>query len=267
MANASFRCPRCGKPVIFTYFNTAGQHWECPHCGRNSDNYTLIQDKRTGALNELPMEGTGTIQHYEAKGKGMIQQFEFLELPLRGAYLVKPFYVSDDRGGFIKDYNIETFKKNGIEHKLKETFYTISEKGVIRGIHFQEEKQQAKLVRCIQGRVFDVIVDLRPGSETYGKYIGVNLSGENRYELYVPEYFGHGYLVLENSIVSYKCSEVFWAEGDSGIRYDDSDIGIIWPFWELGPYGSYAVKISEKDKSLMSFREYSEKYRKTGEGK
>ena len=185
----------------------------------------------------------------------MIQKFDFQELELEGAYLIKPFCATDDRGGFVKDYNIDTFKANGIDHDLKEVFYTISKRGVIRATHFQLVKQQAKLVRCISGHVYDVIVDLRPSSPTYGKWIGFHLTGENMNSLLVPQYFGHGYLVLEDSIVSYKCAEVFYGEGDSGIMYNDPDIGIVWPFDEVG--GEQNVIISDKDRNLMSFKDYT----------
>lgn len=184
----------------------------------------------------------------------MIEKFEFTETALKGAFLIKPFYATDERGGFIKDFNVETFREHGIEHELKEVFYTISRKGVIRAIHFQLGHQQAKLVRCIKGKVYDVIVDLRKDSMTFGKWVGYELSEENRYELYVPQYFGHGYLVLEESIVSYKCDEVFWDEGDSGIMYNDSDISIEWPFEMIG--GEKNLIISDKDMTLMSFEKY-----------
>ena len=147
----------------------------------------------------------------------MIQKFEFQELDLKGAYLIKPFHATDERGGFIKDYNIDTFKANGIDHDLKEVFYTVSKRGVIRAMHFQLVKQQAKLVRCVSGHVYDVIADLRPDSPTFGQWRGFHLTGENTLSLFVPEYFCHGYLVIEDSIVSYKCGEVFYGVGDSGI--------------------------------------------------
>lgn len=184
----------------------------------------------------------------------MIQKFDFQELDLKGAYLIKPFFASDERGGLVKDYNIDTFKANGIDHELKEVFYTISKKGVIRATHFQLVKQQAKLVRCIKGHVYDVIVDLRPDSPTFGKWMGFDLSEDNMNSLLVPEYFGHGYLVLEDSVVSYKCAEVFYGEGDSGIMYNDPQIGIDWPFEKIG--GIENLIISEKDLKLMSFEEY-----------
>lgn len=184
----------------------------------------------------------------------MIDKFAFEETKLKGAYMIRPFYAADDRGGLIKDYNIDEFRKHGIEHKLREVFYTISHKGVIRAIHFQLGHQQAKLVRCISGKIYDVIVDLCRESDTFGQWCGFELSGENRTELYIPEYFGHGYLVLEESIVSYKCGEVFFGDGDSGIRFDDPDIGIIWPFEKIG--GKEHLIISGKDKTLMSFQQY-----------
>lgn len=186
----------------------------------------------------------------------MIEKFKFEESELKGAYVIQPFYATDERGGFIKDYNVEEFRKNGIEHELKEVFYTISHKGVIRATHFQLGHQQAKLVRCVKGKVYDVIVDLRPDSETFGQWRGYELSEDNRRELYIPQYFGHGYLVLEESIVSYKCGEVFYGEGDSGIIYNDPDINIEWPFDKIG--GIENLIISEKDKKLMSFKNYKD---------
>ncbi len=185
----------------------------------------------------------------------MVEKFNFAELDLKGAYLIRPFYATDERGGLIKDYHIDAFRENGIDHSLKEVFYTISKAGVIRAIHFQLGRQQAKLVRCLKGAVYDVIVDLRPQSCTYGQWRGFDLTEENRLSLYIPPFFGHGYLVLEDSIVSYKCAEVFVAEGDSGIAYDDRDIGIAWPMERIGGAGN--LIISEKDLHLMSFSEYA----------
>lgn len=190
----------------------------------------------------------------------MVRKFEFNELDLKGAYLIKPFYATDNRGGFIKDYNIDTFKENGIDHELKEVFYTVSKKGVIRAIHFQLVKQQAKLVRCISGHIYDVIVDLRPDSETYGQWRGFHLTGDNQDTLYVPEFFGHGYLVIDDSVVSYKCGEVFYGDGDSGIMYNDCDIAVSWPMEFIG--GEENLIISDKDKNLMSFKDYDMLIRK-----
>ena len=184
----------------------------------------------------------------------MVQKFEFQEMDLKGAYIIKPFYATDERGGLVKDYNIDTFKAAGIEHDLKETFYTFSKRGVIRAIHFQLEKPQPKLMRCISGKVFYVIVDLRPESDTFGEYRSMVLDAEHPTCVLCPAGFGQGYLVLEDSVMSYKASEVFYGPGDAGIMYNDPAIGIEWPFELIG--GEEKLIISEKDKTLMSLTEY-----------
>ena len=188
----------------------------------------------------------------------MAQLFEFKELELRGAFLIKPFFAGDDRGGFVKDYNVNTFEKAGIDHELKEVFYTISKKGVIRALHFQRIIQQPKLVRCISGAVFDVIVDLRRDSPPFGKWASFLLTGENMLEVLIPSGFGHGYLVIEPSIVSYKCSEVFHSEYDTGIKFDDPDLNIQWPYELIG--GKDNIIISEKDRNLSSFDSFINNY-------
>lgn len=182
--------------------------------------------------------------------------FEALEMP--GAYKITPFFADDIRGGFLKDYSREMFAQNGIDHNLEEVFYTISHKGVVRAMHFQITKQQAKLVRCVSGKVYDVIIDLRKDSPTFMKWQGFYLSGENMTELLIPEGFGHGYLVLEDSIVSYKCAEKFHGEYDSGVKFDDPDLGIIWPFEEVG--GKENIILADKDKNLPNFKEFMENY-------
>ena len=184
----------------------------------------------------------------------MMQKFSFEELPLKGAYLIKPFFSDDIRGGFIKDFSKEAFLANGIDYDLKEVFYTISHKGVIRALHFQEVNHQPKLVRCVSGKIFDVIVDLRPNSSTFKQWMGFYLTGENMIELLVPAHFAHGYLVIENSIVSYKCAAPFDSKNDSGIKYDDPDIGVKWPFKEIG--GIENLIIADKDRNLQFFKEY-----------
>ena len=183
-----------------------------------------------------------------------IQKFSFKELDLKGAYVIKPFYAQDERGGLIKDYNIDTYKNAGIEYELKETFYTVNKRGVIRAIHFQLDKPQPKLMRCITGRVWYVLVDLRLESETFGQWRSFILSGDNPTCILVPAGFGQGYLVLEDSIMSYKASEVFYGPGDSGIKYDDLNIGIQWPFELIG--GKENMIISDKDLNLMSFKNF-----------
>lgn len=184
----------------------------------------------------------------------MVQKFDFQEMDLKGAYIIKPFYSTDDRGGLIKDYNIDTFKAAGIEFELKETFYTVSKRGVIRAIHFQLEKPQPKLMRCISGKVFYVIVDLRPDSETFGQHRTMILSGDDPICILCPAGFGQGYLVIEDSVMSYKAAEVFFGPGDAGIMYNDPEICIEWPFELIG--GEKNLIISDKDLHLMSCSEY-----------
>ena len=189
----------------------------------------------------------------------MIQTFEFQELDLKGAYLIKPFVATDERGLLIKDYNTDTFKSAGIDYTLRETFYTFSRRGTIRAIHFQLGKPQPKLMRCISGRVYYVIIDLRIGSETFAQYRHFELSGDDPTSILCPSGFGQGYLALEDSIMSYKAAEVFFSSGDTGIMYNDSSLGIDWPFDRIG--GKDKLIISEKDLHLMSLKQFKEKTR------
>lgn len=188
----------------------------------------------------------------------MIQKFEFNKTDIEGLIEIKPFNATDVRGCFTKDYSKEVFEANGIKHNLEEVFYTTSHKGVIRALHFQRVMQQPKLVRCIYGHIYDVVVDLRKNSPTFKKWIGFDLKGDNCNEILVPEGCAHGYLVLENSIVSYKCGEKFYGEYDDGIKWDDADIGVIWPLEKIG--GRENVILAEKDMKLQSFQEFMDVY-------
>lgn len=187
----------------------------------------------------------------------MNQKFSFESLDFHGAYLVKPFIANDSRGSFIKDYSRELFEANNITHDLKEVFYTESHRGVIRAIHFQIVKQQPKLVRCVNGKIFDVIVDLREESPFFGQWRGFILSGKNCDQLLIPEGCGHGYLVLEDAIVSYKCAEKFYGEYDDGIMWNDKEIAINWPLSEIG--GADNIILSEKDQNLQTFEQFNKK--------
>lgn len=188
----------------------------------------------------------------------MIEKFSFEHVSIPGLILVRPFFADDIRGGFIKDYSREVFEQNGIRHDLQEVFYTISHKGVIRALHFQREKQQPKLVRCIWGSVYDVVVDLRKDSPTFKKWLGFELTGENRQELLVPAGCAHGYLVLEKSVVAYKCGEKFYSEFDDGVLWNDPDIGVNWPLERIG--GLQNVILAEKDTHMQSFSEFMQRY-------
>lgn len=187
----------------------------------------------------------------------MMQKFEFHETVIPGVIEVTPFNADDIRGCFTKDYSREVFEANGIHHDLAEVFYTTSHKGVIRALHFQRVKQQPKLVRCIWGHVWDVAVDLRKDSPTFKKWLAFDLTGQNHKEVLIPAGCAHGYLVLEPSVVAYKCAEKFYGEYDDGIRWNDPDIGVEWPLEQIG--GEENLILAEKDRHLQSFREFCEK--------
>lgn len=188
----------------------------------------------------------------------MVQKFEFEHTDIDGLILIKAFNSDDNRGSFTKDYSQEVFELNGIKHCIAEVFYTTSHKGVVRALHFQRVKQQPKLVRCISGHVWDVVVDLRKNSKTFMSWRSFDLIGTNYNEILVPAGCAHGYLVLEPSVVSYKCAEKFYNEYDDGIKWNDKDIGIDWPIDLIG--GMDNVILSEKDKNLQSFIEFKETY-------
>lgn len=184
----------------------------------------------------------------------MIHHFEFKDTKFEGIHLISPFYSIDERGVFVKDYSAKVFREHGIEHELKEVFYTYSHRGTIRAIHFQRVKEQAKLVRCVKGKIYDVVVDLRKESESFGQWEAFILSEDNKQELLIPEHFGHGYLVLEPSIVAYKCAEDFYGEYDDGIIWNDETIGIDWPLDAV----DNCIILSDKDKKLQTFKQFCE---------
>ena len=185
-------------------------------------------------------------------------KWDFKSTAIAGLYEISPFNADDIRGCFTKDYSREVFAANGITYELAEVFYTTSHKGVIRALHFQREKQQPKLVRCIYGHVWDVVVDLRLDSPTFKKWLAFDLIGAKHNEILVPAGCAHGYLVLEESIVSYKCAEKFYSEYDDGIVWNDPDIGIEWPVDKVG--GLHNIILAEKDKALNSFVDFSKLY-------
>ncbi len=188
----------------------------------------------------------------------MIQKFEFHETNIPGLIEVIPFNADDIRGCFTKDYSREVFEANGIHHDLIEVFYTTSHKGVIRALHFQRVKQQPKLVRCIWGHVWDVVVDLRKDSPTFKRWLAFDLVGKQHNEILVPAGCAHGYLVLEDSIVSYKCGEKFYAEYDDGVMWNDPDLAVNWPLERIG--GEANLVLADKDKNLQSFAQFMSNY-------
>ncbi len=169
----------------------------------------------------------------------------FTETKLKGAFLVELKLIEDDRGFFARAWCNNELKAQGLSHNLVQANTAYSKKsGTLRGIHFQNEPhQEAKLVKCIQGAIFDVIVDIRPASSTFGQWYGVELSAKNRKMLYVPEGFGHAYLTLADATeVYYSVTEFYHPESEGGIRWDDPEIGIEWP---IKP-----TVISDKDQAL-----------------
>jgi len=181
-------------------------------------------------------------------------KFDFERTDVDGLMLIQSFFSDDDRGYFLKSYETDIFEKNGIIGALSEDFESFSQHGVVRGLHFQTEKPQAKLVRVLSGRIYDVAVDLRKKSTTYGQWRGFYLSGEERKSLFIPQGFAHGFMVVsENALVSYKCIGKYIPDADSGILWNDETLNIHWPIDGL----KESVVVSARDSSLMSFRDYN----------
>ncbi|NLL23776.1 MAG: dTDP-4-dehydrorhamnose 3,5-epimerase [Tissierellia bacterium] len=172
-------------------------------------------------------------------------QFNFIKTEIEGVFIIEPRVFIDERGYFMETYNKADFHKAGITCEFVQDNQSKSKKGVLRGLHFQKQYPQAKLVRVTKGEVYDVAVDLRKDSPTYGKYVGVILSAEKKNMLFIPRGFAHGFLVLsEEAEFIYKCDEFYHPEDEGGIRWDDQSIGIRWP--EVG----IEYCLSEKDKIL-----------------
>ncbi|MBB6216437.1 dTDP-4-dehydrorhamnose 3,5-epimerase [Anaerosolibacter carboniphilus] len=171
-------------------------------------------------------------------------KFLFIQTEISGLYVIEPKVFADQRGYFMESYNHREFCENGLDMVFVQDNQSKSKKGVLRGLHFQKEHPQGKLVRVINGEVFDVAVDLRQSSETYGKHFGIILSDENKKQLYVPEGFAHGFLVLSDEAeFIYKCTDYYYPDDEGGILWNDSDIDIAWPL-----DGIEQVILSEKDK-------------------
>ena len=159
-----------------------------------------------------------------------MDKFRFLDTPIDGVKVIEPQVYQDARGYFSECYNEAHFRDAGIDFCCKQQNESASVRGVLRGLHFQVHFPQAKLVRALMGEVFDVAVDIRRGSETFGRWFGVRLSADNRRMLYLPRGMAHGFLVMsEKAVFSYLCDEFYHPEDEGGIRYDDPAIGIEWP--------------------------------------
>ncbi len=175
---------------------------------------------------------------------------EIIETPIDGLFVLKPKIFSDDRGYFFESYHAARYKEIGVAADFIQDNESKSVRGVIRGLHYQlSPHAQAKLVRVIEGAVFDVAVDLRRGSSTFGQWFGVELSAENKKQLFIPRGFAHGFSVLSRTAVfSYKCDNYYNPEAERGIVFNDPDLKIDWRIPE-----SEAI-VSEKDLKNSLFR-------------
>ncbi len=186
-----------------------------------------------------------------------MEKFCFMNTQIEGLKLIQPFYSDDNRGYFTKCFERDLFLENGIDMNAYEELRSFSSKGVVRGLHFQREHSQDKLIQVLNGSAYDVVVDLRCNSQTFGKWQGFYLSSENRNMLYIPKGFAHGFLSLEdNTLFNYLCGEKYYPEYDGGIVWNDDTLNIEWPFEKVE-----RVIVSEKDLKLQSFKEFKDNYK------
>lgn len=185
--------------------------------------------------------------------------FNFNETKIDGVYIIEPKVFGDNRGYFMESYNKEHFEEAGLNMTFVQDNESKSSKGVLRGLHFQKRYSQGKLVRVTKGEVFDVAVDLRIGSPTYGHWEGVILNDENKKQFYIPEGFAHGFLVLsDEAVFNYKCTNFYSPEYDGGVMWNDPEINIEWPLYRIEN-----ILLSEKDKvhpnlKDLDLREYED---------
>jgi len=180
------------------------------------------------------------------------QSFSVEETPIRGLAVIHPFFAEDERGFFVKNFERDLYTAFGLENEIHEEFTSRSKKNVVRGLHFQTKEPQVKIISVAAGRIYDVAVDLRRDSTTFGRYIGRELSDENHEIFYIPRGFAHGFMVISDfAVVSYMCAGKYLGEYDTGIVWDDPDIGIAWPV-----RNKEDVIISLRDKGLMRLAEY-----------
>lgn len=174
----------------------------------------------------------------------------FDKTAIDGVYIITPKVFGDSRGYFMETYSDQDFKNAGLDYTFVQDNQSSSIKGVLRGLHFQKTHPQAKLVRVLKGEVFDVAVDLREGSATYGQYVGAILSETNKKQLLIPRGFAHGFLVLSDTAeFAYKCDEFYHPEDEGGLPYDDPSIAIAWPELDV------EYKLSDKDQKHLPLTE------------
>ena len=203
-----------------------------------------------------------------------MSQIKVTKCPIEGLYIIEPTIHGDERGYFFEVYNSRDLKEAGIDRDFVQINQNYSVKGVLRGLHFQKEYPQCKLSRVLEGSVFDVAVDLRADSPTYGKWHGEVLSAENKKQFLIPEGFAHGMLVLtEFAVFCYQCTDFYHPGDEGGIAWNDPDVGIEWPDVVgeyLGSPKSYSYSLtdgtklllSEKDQQWVGLKETSKFYSK-----
>ena len=177
--------------------------------------------------------------------------FKFSNLKIKDVVLIESVKFKDDRGFFEEVFKVPDFKNLGIDLNVKQINFSHSTKGVLRGLHYQAKPYgQAKLVRCARGKIYDVAVDIRPNSATFGQYVKVELSEENKQMLFIPEGFAHGFLVLSDEAeFCYKCDDFYHANDEGGLAWNDPDIGIEWPEVDV------PLNLSEKDQKWKGIAE------------
>ncbi len=182
--------------------------------------------------------------------------FTFTQTSIEGVTIVDVKSYGDDRGYFMETYKQPDFVAGGIDVDFVQDNQSSSVKGVLRGLHFQINHPQSKLVRVVSGEVFDVAVDLRPGSATYGKWEGVILSAENKRQFFIPRGFAHGFLVLSDTAeFCYKCDDIYHPNDEGGLMWNDPEIGIVWPAMQGDEvFDESKIILSDKDKVHPAFK-------------
>lgn len=194
-------------------------------------------------------------------------KIQLTKTPIEGLCIIEPAVFGDERGYFMETYNRHDMEALGLDMEFVQDNQSMSTKGVLRGLHFQKQYPQGKLVRVIAGAVYDVAVDLRAGSRTYGQWYGVELSEKNKKQFYIPEGFAHGFLVLSDmAVFSYKCTDYYHPEDEGGLAWNDPQIGVDWP-GVMGEYSGDAtasgyrmadgtpLKLSVKDQKWKGLKE------------
>ena len=185
-----------------------------------------------------------------------MSKFKRVETGIKDLIVIEPTVFGDNRGFFMESYSKKVFSEIGIDVEFVQDNHSKSKKGVLRGLHFQTQHVQGKLVRVTAGSVLDVAVDLRKDSPTFGKHYLVELTADNKKMFYIPPGFAHGFLTLEdNTEFQYKCTDYYAPEFDSGVLWNDSDIGIEWSFEKYG-LSVEAILLSDKDKKQQTLQEF-----------